>query len=298
VPAVLCIGDLDVDLLIGVDRLPVAGEKLNGRRMSLAPGGMMANSAAALAQLGGQVRLLATVGDDAEGDLAVGHLAARGVDTRFIVRLRGAPTFMCVSLVLPGGEKTLIRVISESYLPQPDDLSGDVFDGIGHVHLTLGSPSLTLAAAREAQRRRLTVSLDLEAADVPDDQDTLDAVLAETDILIMSREAASVAEARLGRPAHGRDITVTTLGPEGAEAERGASRAVAPGYVVDAVDTTGAGDAFAAGFLHAHLRGSAPEATLRFANAVAALATRGAGAQASLPTREEVDAFMLQETRK
>ena len=116
-PLILCVGDIDVDLVIGVSHVPGPDEKVNGRRLSLAPGGMMANAAVALARLGSRARLMAAVGADHDGDFAVSAVAAEGVDVRYITRKPAASTFMCVVMVGPAGEKSLVRVTSDAYRP-------------------------------------------------------------------------------------------------------------------------------------------------------------------------------------
>lgn len=291
-PLVLCVGDIDVDLMIGVSRVPGPDEKVNGRRLSRAPGGMMANVAVALARLGSPVRLVGAVGEDHDGAFAVSAVAAKGVDVRFVARRSDAPTFMCVVLIGPTGEKSLVRVTSDAYLPGPADVTPAALDGVGHVHLTFGSPRLTEAALSAAAARGVPSSLDLEAADVPDDPAVLAAALVRTDYLFVSRAGAAAARARLGAPPRGRRATVTTLGADGATADVDGRTVSVPGFRVTSADTTGAGDAFAAAFLHAHYGGADATETLVFANAAAALSTMKVGAQSGLPTEAEVGALL------
>jgi ribokinase len=292
-PVILCVGDIDVDLMIGVPHLPGPDEKVTGRRLSLSPGGMMANAAVALARLGSPARLVGVVGDDRDGGFALEAVAAEGVDVRFVARRPGTPTFMCVVLVGPDGARALVRVANAAYLPEPADLTPASLEGVGHLHATMGSPRLTTAALAAASTRGIPSSLDLEAADVPDDPAALAGVLAATDYLFMSRAAAEAAAARLGSAPRGRRLTVTTLGAGGAVAAGSDGRTVeAAGLRVAAVDTTGAGDAFAAAFLHAHYDGAGLAEALAFANAAAALATLKVGAQSGLPAEAEVRALL------
>lgn len=291
-PLVLCVGDIDVDLMIAVSRVPGPDEKVNGRRLSLSAGGMMANTAVGLARLGSPVRLVGAVGDDPDGAFAVRTVAAEGVDVRFVARRSGTPTFMCVVMVGPTGERSLVRVTSEAYLPQPADITPAAIEDVGHLHLTLGSARLTEAALSAADERGLPCSLDLEAADVPDHPAILAAVLSRTDFLFMSRAGARAARARLGEAPRGRRVTVTTLGAEGAVAEAAGRTVSVPGLPVVPADTTGAGDAFAAAFLHAHHGGGEVAEALAFANAAAALSTQRVGAQSGLPSEAEVLALL------
>ena len=295
-PLILCVGDIDVDLMIAVPQVPGPDEKVNGRRLSLSAGGMMANAAVALARLGSPVRLVGAVGDDRDGAFAVQVVADEGVDVRFVTRRPGVPTFMCVVMVGPTGEKSLVRVASEAYLPRPSEITPAAFEGVGHLHLTLGSPRLTDASLTAAAARGVPSSLDLEAADIPDEPEVLAAILDRVDFLFMSRTGARAARARLGHSPRGRAITVTTLGADGAMAESGERSVAVPGFRITPADTTGAGDAFAAAFLHAHYGGADIAAALTFANAAAALSTLKVGAQSGLPGEAEVQALLASGT--
>ncbi len=92
----LCIGDLDVDVLFGVDRLPTRDSKVNGTRLQRVPGGMAGNAAVGLARLGGRVRVIGRVGGDDNGAFSLAGLNAAGVDTRHVVLLPD-PKHLCAS---------------------------------------------------------------------------------------------------------------------------------------------------------------------------------------------------------
>ncbi len=299
VPRFLCVGDIDVDLIVTVDALPDRDGKTNGRQVARAPGGMAANVAAALARLGGAVRLFGAIGADDAGAFAIAELRRAGVDVSRVVSLEGATTFSCISLITRAGEKSLVRLVTDAYLPPLRMLSPDVLTGISHVHMTFGSPALALHALNLAEAAGATRSLDLERADIPPDAAILRQALAKTDILFCNRETRSVLDATLGKPvATLAGIVVTTLGPQGSRLETAEGRDEAAGFPVAAVDTTGAGDSFAAGFLFAFLQqGSGRLDSLVFANAAAALSTLGYGAQSTLPGRAAVEAFLVREPR-
>jgi ribokinase len=291
-PLTLCVGDLDVDMMVAVPHPPGADGKVNGRKLSAGPGGMMANVATAIARLGGRARLLAAVGDDTEGESVLAAVSAMGVDVDYVVRRAGAPTFLCFVMVTPDGEKSLVRVTSEAYLPRASDLRPEAFADVAHVHVTLGDPALTMSALTLARQVGASTSLDLEAADLPERAEELNEVLFSVDVLFMSGNTRDAATDLLGAAPQGRRLTVTTLGAAGAMAESDDWRLSIPAVPIQPRDTTGAGDAFAAAFLHAHLRGEPVGDALQFANAVAALSTRGIGAQAALPTEAEARALL------
>lgn len=286
----LCVGDLDVDLLATVSRLPEVDDKVSGRRVGLAVGGMSANVAVGLARLGSAARLVAAVGDDRYGDFAGAELAREGVDTRFLVRRADTATFMCVVLLTEGGEKSLVRLESDAYLPRPEDTPADAFTSARHVHLTMGNLALTQHCIALAKDHDATVSLDLEQADVPADPTRLGDLLQEIDWLFLNRRTRDHLEDLLGGQAlaSARRV-ITTLGANGCRLDQADEHLTAGAHGVKVRDTTGAGDAFAAAFLHYHLaQGRSAGEALRSANAAGALVVQQYGAQAGLPTPGEV----------
>ncbi len=294
-PLFLCIGDIDVDILIGVDRLPTRDGKVNGEHLRRVPGGMASNVSVALARLGAAVRILGRVGDDDEADFALDGLGRAGVDTAFVSRLAGVRTFSCIGLVTPDGEKSLVKLMTAAYRPAPEDLTGEACRGVGHIHLTsAGDPALCKRVVEAARAEGATTSLDVERADCPSGPLDLEAAIEGFDLLFGSAEARAVLDTRLGgRLLELVPTVVTTLGEGGARLEGGGATIDVEGFPADVLDTTGAGDCFAAACLHARLvrRLGWPEA-LRFANRAAALSTQGLGAQAALPTLAEVEAAL------
>jgi ribokinase len=259
---------------------------------------MSANTAVALARLGRSVRLLSVVGDDAAGREGLAHLMSDGVDVSFVRELPSVSTFMCVVLVSPSGEKSLIKLESEAYLPKPGDLLPEAFEGVRHVHATYGSADLTLRAFEMARDRNIAVSLDLEPPDIRLSPQHLPTVLSMVDTLFVNGEAFNEASQALGRSLDpgmlrpGGEI-ILTLGAEGCRRISADETLDVPGFKVDAIDTTGAGDCFAGAYLASKFRNSPVLDGLHFANAAAAIATLSFGAQASMPTSDAVEQFLL-----
>jgi ribokinase len=292
-PLFLCIGDLDVDVLIEVDRLPTRDGKVNGVVKQKAPGGMAGNVAAALAQLGSRVRVLGRVGDDGDGAFAVKSLEHAGVDTSFVARLSGVATFSCISLLTPDGEKSLIKLMTSAYRPDPGDVTEATLNGVRHLHLTsVGDPALCRRVVDAARSSGATASLDIERADCPQDASILVGAVEGFDLVFCNAESRAFVDAALGRPLASLVAElVTTLGADGAQVETTEGRISSPGFALKIVDTTGAGDCFAAACLHARLAAKLSwEDALRFANCAAALSTTGLGAQSALPTADRVAA--------
>ena len=290
-PLFLCIGDLDVDVMIEVDRLPTRDGKVNGVVKQKAPGGMAGNVAAALARLGSRVRVLGRIGDDADGAFAVESLERAGVDTSLVSRLAGVATFSCISLLTPDGEKSLVKLMTSAYRPDASDVTEAVLEGVRHVHLTsVGDPALCRRVVNAARRSGATASLDIERADCPEDPTVLLDAINGFDLIFCNGESRAFVDAALERPLAGLVAAViTTLGADGAQVETAEGRIASPGFTPKILDTTGAGDCFAAACLHARMAAKLDwRDALRFANCAAAISTTGLGAQSALPTAGQV----------
>jgi sugar/nucleoside kinase (ribokinase family) len=290
-PLFLCVGDIDVDVLVQVDRLPTRDGKVNGSLLQRAPGGMAGNVSVALSRLGARVRIMGRVGDDPEAEFALEALSRAGVDIDFVVHILGARTFSCISLLTPDGEKSLIKLMTSAYRPGPADLSDLVYQGVSHVHLTsAGDSELCRRVIELAHDHGATASLDIEKADCPGNTMELLKGVNGFDLVFCNSESREFVDATLGRPLDEQVPTViTTQGATGSEVETKGVRFFSPGFDAKVVDTTGAGDCFAAAFLYARLMSRLDWVqALRFANKAAAMSTTGLGAQSALPTADEV----------
>ncbi|MBS2963772.1 carbohydrate kinase family protein [Actinocrinis puniceicyclus] len=319
-PAVVLLGDVMTDLVARLDGpLVPAGD--SPARISVEGGGAAANTAAWLAGLGVRTVLLGRVGDDAAGRSATGALRAAGVETRFAVD-RERPTGTVIVLVEPGGERTMVPDAGANAALAAEDLPTQVFRRAAHLHLsgyTLlrpGSRGAGLAALGLARAAGMTVSVDaasagpLEAAGAArflswiGGIEILFANLPEARTLARASQGPSTAvTAAVGSSplVHGAQprtigsvltehcrLAVVKLGAEGAlactsggECEHVGAVPLDPGA---AVDSTGAGDAFAAGFLRAWLAGRPVGDALRSGSALAARAVSGVGARPALPS--------------
>ena len=142
-----------------------------------------------------------------------------------------------------------------------------------------------------------TASLDIERADCPDDAAVLLDAIKGFDLIFCNAESRAFVDAALERPLAGLVAAlVTTLGADGAQVETAEGRIASPGFTPKIVDTTGAGDCFAAACLHARLAARLDwRDAIRFANCAAAISTTGLGAQSALPTADQVAAHLLAE---
>ncbi|MBL8579851.1 MAG: carbohydrate kinase family protein [Mesorhizobium sp.] len=294
---VLCIGDLDVDMFISVPSIPGFDQKVGGRNHGQKPGGMAANAAVAISRFGLRSRLISAVGDDPAGVFAVAEIGREGVDLDFLSRRNGVNTFMCVVLISPSGEKSLIRLETDAYLPSVADLQDAAFSGVRHVHMTYGSSELSLEALKLAASAGLSTSLDLEPPDIARNPLGLGEVLSYVDTLFLNSEALELATRLLGQSFGVRMLReagemIVTMGAKGCRRITAEDTVDMPGFAVASVDTTGAGDCFAGSYLASRLSGASPSRCLEFANAAAALATLDYGAQAAMPRRPGVEDFL------
>ncbi len=278
-PVIACIGDIDIDWLMQVDRLPAHDDKLPAHSLVRRPGGMAANVAVAVRRLGGESRLIGRVGDDPEGRDLLVHLRGEGVDVSRVATIAGERTFQCLVFIGPEGERSLVRLPSALIVPGAVDIDEASLVGCSHVHLTFTDLTVTGHVAELARGLGCSISIDIEQTDLPRDPVDLKRLLASVDLAFMNRRTRHAAE-RHGAFDGFQGALVTTLGADGARFERSGVSIDSAGYKVAVRDTTGAGDAFAGAFLMSWLVDrDDPRTSLDRANRIAAHSTREIGAQ-------------------
>jgi ribokinase len=271
-PKIEVVGSINLDLVARCERLPRPGETLTDATFGRIPGGKGANQALAAARLGAEVRLIGAVGEDPFADEALALLREGGVDLD-AVRTVAEATGVALIIVGADGENEIVVAPGANRAAEAGE-RGDA----DAVLCQLEIPVATVGAAgRQARFFCLNAA---PAQALPAE------VLAEVDLLVVNRY-----ELEAVGPYDG--LTAVTLGSEGAvllEGGKEVTRAEPP--PVDAVDGTGAGDAFSACLLVSVLEGRSPDEALRRACAAGALAASRPGAQPSLPTADEVDAIL------
>src|ERR1700754_3079502 len=234
--------------VVAVQDAPLAPASDTPARITMRPGGAGANIAAWLAHAGAEVALMARTGDDAAAEVALSRLD--GVDLR-VTRDAERPTGTCIVLVAPGGERTMLPDPGANLNLSPDDLPGDLFAAGNVLHvsgyslLRYGSRPAALTALERARDAGMRISVDpASAALLRADPVFLDRARPVDLLLPNADELGALGEVK------GVKETVVTLGARGARWSDGVRTVTAPAIPVDdIVDTTGAGDAFAAGFL-------------------------------------------------
>lgn len=303
-PEITVIGSLNIDLVVQAPRMPAPGETVIGHGFHTIPGGKGANQAVAAAKLGAQVTMVGRVGDDSFGQMQRQGMEALGIRTDFLITDEEEPTGTALIVVDAQGQNSIVVVSGANGHLTPADVEAarpaiEVSDA---VLLQLENPISTVQHAAGVARE-LGVPVVLNPAPAPGQQlpapllrnvnylipNEIEAA-ALTGIQVTDHNNAKRAAARLR--AQGVEAVILTLGAQGALAVSSQGTFYVPAFSVQAVDTTAAGDAFVAAFGVALCEGQPLPEALRFANAAGALTVTRLGAQPSLPSREEVEAFL------
>ena len=290
---VLVAGSANLDFVVRAPRVPAPGETVLGHGFATFPGGKGANQAVACARAGGaDTQMLLALGDDPQAAPLETSLREAGVALH-IVRTPQVHTGTAFVSLGDDAENAIIVVPGANMQLRPEDLPE--LEAVDALLLQLETPLPTVEAwARGA--RAAGVAVALNAAPMP--SHSLPAsLLASIDLLIVNEgELAALVpgnrsiSARLAAcPVPG---VVVTLGARGCLARIAGQVLLQPGFRVEAVDTTGAGDTFCGTLVAGIASGLAPERALRRACAASALACTRYGAQSSVPTRGEVDALL------
>jgi ribokinase len=296
------IGSANVDYTVGLPRLPNPGETVSGGTLLVNLGGKGANQAVAARRLGGDIRMIGCVGDDADGRRIRESLAAAGIDVAGLCTSTEAATGTAIIMVDAQGRNQIAVAPGANHRLTVEMVAlhgGSIaWAEVVACQLETSLPVVRWALG-EARRRGVTTVLN------PAPVQPLDpAMLALVDYLtpneheaarltglpVDSLESAGAAAAQL--LASGAGHVCVTLGEQGVLACDGDSVVHFPAFPVVAVDTTAAGDAFNGALAVGLAAGGTLEQAIPLANAAAALACTKRGAQDSLPQRAEVEAFL------
>jgi len=287
---VVCLGILTADVLARpVDEVPWGSLDLV-EEVALRGGGCALNTSSALVKLGVPAAVVGKVGADAFGDFLVGLLEERGVDGRGVVRDASVPSSASVVLVSGKGERTFLHTYGANAHLRADEIDLGLFDEAACLHvagaLVLesldGEPMASLLA--EARGRGLLTSLDT-VYDASGRWERVEPSLGHLDLALPGIAEARAVTGEYDPPAvaawlrrRGVGTVALKMGAEGCYVAGEGFEGQVSAPQVEAVDGTGAGDAFDAGFLAGLLQGRPLEQTARLACAAGALATTAVGA--------------------
>jgi len=306
-PSLVVVGSLNMDFVVRVEHLPAPGETVLGGRFQMIPGGKGANQACAAGRLGSPrvcVKMAGRVGQDLFAGQLKASLEAAGVDVSAVCATQTQPTGVALIWVDAAGQNSIV-VASGANL---EFAAADVealqaqFRGARAALFQLETPLETVGAALALARSEGARTILDPAPAQPLSHELLSLV----DILTPNESEAMIL---LGRPAarvavtdapalasalrdFGARTVVLKLGDQGCYFDDGQFRLHQPTFRVEVKDSTAAGDVFNAAFAVALTEEKPVAEALRFANAAAAISVTRIGAQASVPTRGEVDAFL------
>jgi len=296
------IGSLNMDLVVRTKRAPLAGETLAGSDLQFIPGGKGANQAVAASRAGAETHMLGCVGTDAFGPALIDSLQRAGVGVGGVQTAGGTATGTAVIVLEEGGENRIIIIPGTNALVSPG-FAERQWDAVARSDLVILQHEIPLESvhwlAGKAHRAGIRVVLNpapiypvpaevLAAVDVLVANETEASTL--SGLAVTGRESAFEAAGLLN--SRGVKTVIITLGGAGAVLAGGGQRLFQPAFPVEVVDTTAAGDTFVGGYAAQILEGKTPAEALLYAAAAAGLAVSRLGAQPSIPTRQEVEAFI------
>lgn len=287
------------DTLIPVEHYPKRGSKVEFRAAKVLPGGQTATAMVACQRWGLRTRYVGKIGDDAAGALHHAEFERAGVEAHLFTT-KGSASQQAFILVDDLGERTVLWKRDARLALRPEELQRNWIVTARVLHVDGHDTEAANTAAGWARAGGIPVIADLDAL-----YPGVQALLPNIDYLITSRDIpehlTGANDLRKSLPEvrkrFGCRLTGATLGEEGVLAWDGEKFYYARAYQIEAVDTTGAGDIFHAGFIYALLQGWTMQKQLEFACAAAALNCMGVGARGGIESVDSIERQMLMGAR-
>lgn len=283
------------DTLILLPRFPSYGGKVPFEREVLSPGGQVASAMVTCAKLGLRAKYIGTLGDDQRGAVQLESLRASGVNLDDIeVRLDCPNQSAYILIDQTSGERTVLWHREECLRIDPSSLAPEKIACARLLHIDGHDSPAVSRAAEIARRHQIPVSVDVDTIYPGFEQ-----VLPNVDYLIASsefpsrwtREPDPFRALAMIQDEYRMRVAAMTLGADGSLARVEGRFIYTPGWVVDCVDTTGAGDVFHGAFCYAVIESMPVREALEFANAMAALNCTALGARGHIASLLEAQAF-------
>ncbi|MDD4162215.1 MAG: carbohydrate kinase family protein [Methanothrix sp.] len=306
---VLVVGGIIIDLILRSDEFKVIDgnicfpfdSKITLQELKEDIGGSAHNVAANLAELGTSTYILGSVGKGDYGEKALKNLRVHGVNTKYVTLKEGSTGMSLVFLV--NGEKTVLTNRGANEFLGEKDLNPEVVEKIDTLILTslISSDNISLMknAIKEAKKRNVSIVMNPSMSMVTHRPDELKYAMKNSEAIIMNGKESclitgekDVESAIKELKKYGAKIVIITQDVKGSLIAENGEIIRVPSYNVKVVDTTGGGDSYTAGFVHAKFRGYSTEDAVKFAGAVAALNISTPGASTDLPTEKDVIEFM------
>ena len=289
---IVVVGSCNIDITVECDRWAKPGETIFGNRLTVNPGGKGANQAVAAARLGAEVKMVGCIGDDVYGQLVLKALKDNNVDSTYVKVLPGENSGTA-HITVAENDNSIIVIKAANDLVSPA-LIDEAWDAIKEADIVLLQheiPAATNAYVIEkCYEAGVPVMLNpAPVAPVPPE------LLEKVTYLTPNEHEAAILFAGQGKAdilGRNQGKVIMTLGSKGvAYAEKGQVYNV-PGFKVQPVDTTGAGDTFNGAFAVARANGKSMYDSISFANAAAALSVQKLGAQGGMPYLNEVEEML------
>ncbi len=302
-PRIVVVGSANMDLVVRAERIPAPGETILGGEFATIPGGKGANQAVAAARLGGEVAFVGRVGSDAFGEALRKELEQAGVQTKYLQSDPNAPTGVALIGVAESGENAIMVAPGANGRVGEEDIrrAEEAIAGAEWLVVQLEIPLATVQYAVEVARKHGTKVLlnPAPAASLPPEllqqidvitPNEHEALLLLGDSSTLQTDMKTVAERLRGK---GIGTVIVTLGEQGCLIAEAKGQKALSAPKVTAVDTTAAGDCFSGALAVGLCEGLDLENAATFALFAASLSVTRAGAQPSLPTRSELEAFAI-----
>ena len=303
---VICIGVAIIDSIIrGFDPVPVSATGYRAASGTLNPGGDAVNEAVVSARLGLRTAIMSALGTDAAGDMLLAALTESGVDTSLASRSPEHPTPVTTIFVKEDGNRRSITNASHNYNFHPERY-GEALEKTRAVILgslfraPFNDPCVIRSVVSKAKTEGALVFADtklpnfrkLSLAEISDSLPLIDYITPNLDEARYYTGKESPEEMADVFLQYGARNVIIKMGVDGCYFRNAETGFYVPAFRVEAIDATGAGDSFLAGFVCEILRGAEPKEALRFASACGAICTTRVGACAALESREQVLAFL------
>lgn len=299
---ILVIGSLNMDQVVVTPRLPLMGETVLGNSYSTYPGGKGANQAIAAARLGASVRMVGCIGQDTFGQSLRENLVTNKVDVSQLKVSPNISTGTALITVDQSGRNTIIVVPGANFdlLGQDIDALEKTMEGVSLVVVQMEIPLATVwESILLAKKHAIPVVLNPAPANtIPDEiLNGLDYLIPNDSelSLLTNRPTGTLPEIRSACAfllSKGVKRVILTRGEDGCYYVEKEGEILLPAFIVDSVDSTAAGDAFIGGFASSIDKGKDIQSALITGAAAGALSVTRAGAQTSLPTRQELENFL------
>lgn len=303
----IVVGSINADHVLQVPSFPKPGETLTGHNYQVIAGGKGANQAVAAAKLGADIAFIACAGSDNFGQNIIKEFEQTGMNTEYIHNISNTPTGIAMIQVSKSGENCICLSPEANHHLDAHLINQhqQALQNCQYLLLQLETPidgveeavryakinTKTQVILNPAPAKPLSDSL-LSQIDIITPNETEAEIL--TGIKVIDEDSAQSAANVLHRK--GITTVIITLGAQGVWLSQNSHGELIPGYQVDAVDTTAAGDTFNGAFVTGLMKDMSIPSAITYAHGAAALSVTRFGAQTSIPTQEEVDSFLANQS--